>query len=88
MINIYRRSLLKLIGFAATGTLIPGAGGKNLIKQARGDTLDKLYEVPMAGNVRILHSTDIHGQLLPVYFREANVNIGVGEAKVLGLHRV
>ena len=34
----------------------------------------------MNGNARILHITDVHGQLLPVYFREPNVNLGVGDA--------
>ncbi|NWG74858.1 MAG: thiosulfohydrolase SoxB, partial [Rubrivivax sp.] len=42
---------------------------------------NKLYDVPRFGNVHFLHFTDCHAQLLPVYFREPNVNLGVGEAK-------
>ncbi|MGB5606711.1 MAG: metallophosphoesterase, partial [Gammaproteobacteria bacterium] len=38
------------------------------------------YDLPMQGNARILHITDVHGQLNPVYFREPNVNLGVGDA--------
>jgi sulfur-oxidizing protein SoxB len=38
----------------------------------------KLYEVPKFGNVSFLHFTDCHAQLMPVYFREPNVNLGVG----------
>ncbi len=38
----------------------------------------KLYEVPKFGNVSFLHFTDCHAQLIPVYFREPNVNLGVG----------
>ena len=32
------------------------------------------------GNVSVLHFTDCHAQLLPIYFREPNVNLGVGAA--------
>ncbi len=43
---------------------------------------DELYEVPPFGNVSLLHITDVHAQLLPVYFREPNIAIGhpVGSA--------
>jgi S-sulfosulfanyl-L-cysteine sulfohydrolase len=44
-------------------------------------TQDKLLEFDTFGNVSLIHLTDIHGQLKPVYFREPEVNIGVGGAK-------
>ncbi|KQP23621.1 thiosulfohydrolase SoxB [Pseudorhodoferax sp. Leaf267] len=37
-----------------------------------------LYDLPRFGNVHLLHMTDCHAQLLPVYFREPSVNLGVG----------
>jgi len=37
--------------------------------------------VPKFGNVHILHMTDCHAQLKPVYFREPNVNLGIGTQK-------
>jgi sulfur-oxidizing protein SoxB len=39
-----------------------------------------MYEVKKTGNARILHITDTHGNLLPNYFREPNVNLGMGPA--------
>ena len=40
-----------------------------------------MYEVPKFGNVHILHMTDCHAQLRPVYFREPSVNLGVASMK-------
>ena len=33
----------------------------------------------MEGQVRLLHTTDIHAQLNPIYFREPNVNLGIND---------
>ncbi len=38
------------------------------------------YDLPAFGNVSLLHFTDCHAQLQPIYFREPNVNIGLGES--------
>ncbi len=82
-----RRSFLKLIGAAATGSL--AAEYAQLWQQdAFAETLDRLYDLPLTGQVRILHTTDIHAQLLPVYFREPNVNLGIGPAEGKLPHRV
>ncbi|HMA89118.1 MAG TPA: thiosulfohydrolase SoxB [Burkholderiales bacterium] len=69
-----RREFLRLLALAAAAgaSLRPGAS------EARA--ADELYEVPRFGNVSLLHITDTHAQLLPVYFREPDVNIGVGAA--------
>ncbi|TRZ67410.1 MAG: thiosulfohydrolase SoxB [Rhodocyclaceae bacterium] len=40
----------------------------------------KLYDLPRFGNVSLLHFTDCHAQLSPIYFREPNVNLGIGAA--------
>ncbi|MFZ5555402.1 MAG: thiosulfohydrolase SoxB [Pseudomonadota bacterium] len=42
---------------------------------------EKFYDLPGFGNVSFMHFTDCHAQLLPIYFREPSVNIGVAEAK-------
>jgi S-sulfosulfanyl-L-cysteine sulfohydrolase len=39
---------------------------------------EEVYDIGRFGNVRILHLTDSHAQLKPVFFREPSVNIGVG----------
>ena len=47
------------------------------LKQADAQAAS-LYNVPKSGNVHLLHFTDCHAQLLPSYFREPSVNLGVG----------
>jgi len=37
------------------------------------------YKLDPFGNVRIMHMTDCHAQLMPVYFREPSVNLGLFE---------
>jgi len=47
---------------------------------AQGSAARAIYDVAPFGNVSLLHFTDCHAQLLPVWFREPNVNLGVGNA--------
>lgn len=70
-----RREFLSLLSIAAAAGVLPYAKGLHASKQS------DLYDIPNYGNVRLLHITDCHAQLLPTYFREPSVNIGVGEAK-------
>jgi len=48
----------------------------------------ELYDPPPFGNVSLLHFTDCHAQLLPVYFREPSTNIGIGTAAGRAPHLV
>ena len=70
-----RREFLRLLAIAsaAGGTLRPGASEAQIAAE--------LYDVPPFGNVSLLHLTDVHGQLLPVYFREPSVNLGIADAE-------
>ncbi len=71
-----RRDFIKLLGAGAAVSTVPILWPG----QAIGKMPKNFYNMPMKGNARILHITDVHGQLLPVYFREPNVNLGVGDA--------
>ena len=67
-----RRDFIKVAGAASATGLIAGCTSKNsLASQANK------YEVAKFGNARILHITDVHGNLLPNHFREPNVNLGL-----------
>ena len=73
--SLSRREFLQALATAA-------AGGFALVgdEDARGEAAAAAqYDVPRFGNVSLLHFTDTHAQLLPVYFREPSANIGVGE---------
>ncbi|QNN55898.1 thiosulfohydrolase SoxB [Diaphorobacter ruginosibacter] len=61
-----------------------GVAGMGLQRYAHADgkTADgAMYDVPRYGNVSFLHMTDCHAQLNPIYFREPNVNLGIGAMK-------
>src|ERR1700761_2195363 len=48
-----------------------------LIRSARATETPSLYDLERFGNARILHLTDTHAQLRPVYFGERSGNRGV-----------
>jgi sulfur-oxidizing protein SoxB len=53
-----------------------GAWGRLAAQQAL--TQDQLLQFDTFGNVSLIHVTDIHAQLKPIYFREPEINLGVG----------
>ncbi|MFM9941164.1 MAG: thiosulfohydrolase SoxB [Hyphomicrobiaceae bacterium] len=70
----------------ATGALTGlGSGMARLAAQQRIGQADLLAFQPK-GRLTLLHMTDCHGQLLPHYFREPSVNLGVGDANGLPPH--
>jgi sulfur-oxidizing protein SoxB len=70
-----RREFLRVLAAASV------AGLPLHSAQAQSKPSPKMYELPRFGNVHFLHITDSHAQLMPVYFREPNVNLGVGESE-------
>src|SRR5450631_3965335 len=75
---ISRREMLQ-VG-AATAALTAGGSLTRAFAQQQL-TQAELLKFDALGNVTLLHVADIHGQLMPVYFREPSVNLGVGEAR-------
>jgi sulfur-oxidizing protein SoxB len=52
------------------------------------DLARRLYEVPRFGNVHLMHFTDCHAQLKPVFYREPSVHLGTGPARGRPPHQV
>jgi sulfur-oxidizing protein SoxB len=69
---------------AVAGPGLVGKWSRAAAQQAL--TEDGLLDFDAFGNVTLVHVTDIHGQLMPVYFREPSVNLGVGEVAGLPPH--
>ncbi|WP_317057518.1 thiosulfohydrolase SoxB [Roseovarius rhodophyticola] len=78
---ISRRDFLQ-VGMAASA-LVGASGFGNWARLAAQQALtqDQLLQFETFGNVSLIHVTDIHAQLKPIYFREPSVNLGVGENK-------
>jgi len=78
-----RREFLQILAAAAAaglplqGCASLGAGGT----ASAGASADAMYDIAPFGNVSLLHFTDCHAQLLPVYFREPSMNIGIAQAQ-------
>ncbi len=80
--TISRREFVRLMGLAGAAGLLPTSAFAATRKPS------DLYEVPKFGNVCLMHMTDCHAQLNPVYFREPSVNLGIGKAKGKAPHLV
>ena len=78
---ISRRDFLQVA--MATSALYSASGFGNWAKLAAQQALtqDDLLKFDTFGNVTLMHITDIHAQLVPHYFREPEINLGVGSAK-------
>ncbi len=75
---ISRRDFLQVSMAAAAAYGGSGFGNWARLAAQQRLTQDDLLAMPAFGNVSLIHITDIHAQLKPIYFREPSVNIGVG----------
>jgi|GEM_PF-3699279 len=77
-----RHELLRLIGLAG----LVGLNAKSIFAERL--LPNDPCKIPRFCSVRLIYLTDTHAQLLPVYFREPNVNLGIGGATGRVPHRV
>ncbi len=85
MSSMNRREFLNILAIASAGGM---ALDKMSLADAAPGRLHPMYDVPKFGNVHLLHMTDCHAQLMPIYFREPNVNIGLAGASGKAPHLV
>lgn len=72
--SMNRREFLQLLAIASASGL--ALNSKSALS-AQGQGTNSFYDLPAYGNVSIMHMTDCHAQLKPIYFREPDVNIGL-----------
>lgn len=82
MSHMNRREFLHMVAAASAAGLAVDS------KAALAQGGKGFYDLPRFGNVHFLHFTDCHAQLMPIYFREPNVNLGLGEAAGRAPHLV
>jgi S-sulfosulfanyl-L-cysteine sulfohydrolase len=83
---IARREFLQATAAASALVLGSGLGPLGRVAAQQRLTEADITRFDPLGTVTILHVTDTHAQLMPLYFREPSVNLGVGEAKGLPPH--
>lgn len=78
---ISRRDFLQTSMAASALLGTSGFGNWARVAAQQSLTQDQLLQFDKYGNVSLIHITDIHAQLKPIYFREPSINIGVGGNK-------
>jgi sulfur-oxidizing protein SoxB len=79
-----RREFLQVA--AATAVLTGAPGALTRVAAQQTITQDQLLKFSPVGQVTLLNFTDCHAQLVPLFFREPSINLGVGEAHGLPPH--
>lgn len=83
--NIGRRDFMQILAIAsAAGMTLEHRGAL----AAQAGASERLYELPAFGNVSFMHFTDCHAQLMPIHFREPNVNLGIAGSMAKAPHLV
>ncbi len=75
---ISRREFLQVAVATSALTAGSGYGAWSRLAAQQALTEAQILDFKAYGNVTLVHLTDIHAQLKPVYFREPSVNVGIG----------
>ena len=78
---ISRRDFLQASVAASAIVGASGFGRWGQVAAQQSLTQDQLLQFDTFGNLTLIHVTDIHAQLKPIWFREPSVNLGVGPNK-------
>ncbi|MCK6450982.1 MAG: thiosulfohydrolase SoxB [Alphaproteobacteria bacterium] len=78
---LHRRHFFQAATAAAAIAAAAGLGPLKRVAAQQRLTQKDILAFPSLGTVTLLHVCDIHAQLMPLYFREPEVNLGPGEAK-------
>jgi len=78
---ISRRAFLQASIAASALYGVSGFGNWSKLAAQQALTQDDLLRFDTFGNLSIVHITDIHAQLKPIWFREPEFNIGVGDVR-------
>ena len=81
-----RRDFLQAAAASAAFTAVPGSLQQAIAQQRL--TQEDLLSFDSKGQVTLLHITDMHAQLEPVYFRPPDTNIGIGDFAGIPPHLV
>ncbi|WP_428548751.1 thiosulfohydrolase SoxB [Profundibacter sp.] len=83
---ISRRDFLQATVAASAIYGASGVGNWAKLAAQQALTQDQLLNFDTFGNVTLIHITDIHAQMKPTYFREPEINLGLGDVKGLPPH--
>ncbi|WP_323022067.1 thiosulfohydrolase SoxB [Pararhodobacter sp.] len=83
---ISRREFLQASVAASALYGASGFGNWSKVAAQQSLTQDDLLRFDTFGNVSLIHVTDIHAQLKPIWFREPEFNFGVGDVRGLPPH--
>ena len=72
--DLTKREFLQVMGAASVA-------GMALGRHADAGAAGQMYDLPRFGQVSFLHMTDCHAQLMPIYFREPSINMGLGSMR-------